>query len=375
LLFSLPIIATSFLTGCTNSPKDHPEQMKAIIKIADSWPEFSVKRMQTLDSGFYLIEDPSIDDKNQFYSNKIPFYGRTNDYIKANNYADSIIILTEKRIDEPKYAQAYAEALVSKGDISLSRKRYDESFAYFTKAREIMITKAPNDCHFTVNMSRLGDIHFKQGKYRSASFYYKSAIQEVSCFDDEFLRVAYQQLYLDNIGMCYSKLFMWDSAMYFYNSALTYINENEARFPLKQDYMKTAKAVVQGNQAGVYAAYNNFTGAEPLYLQSIALTNTYDNDFAQTLRLELASLYLSKHLYQKAKSILTAVDSSLRGHPSDEILLKYYHSMADYHNTLSDRTSANNFTRKYFVLKDSLQLRHEKFASLDAGSNMEDLYQ
>ena len=375
-LFSLLFaIISRLITGCGIAPKDHPEQMEAILKFVESWPEASVRRMQSLDSGFYRIKEPSIADKSRFYNVKVQFYGRSKDYIKANKYVDSIIILTEERIDEPKYAKFYTNALVSKGDINLSLKRYDESLAYFTKAREIMSKKAPNDCGFPSYMYFLGNIHYAQEKYRSAAFYYKSAVQVDSCFNNEFIRFLNHQLYLDNIGMCYSKLSMWDSAMYFYNSTLKYISENESRFPVKQDYMKTAKAVVQGNQAGVYAAYNNFTTAEPLYLQSIALINTYDNDFAQTLRLELVSLYLSNRLYQKAKNILTAVDSSLRILPSENILLKYYHSMADYHNALSDKTSASNFMRRYSVLKDSLQLRDQKFASLDARSNMEALYQ
>ena len=91
--------------------------------------------------------------------------------------------------------------------------------------------------------------------------------------------------------------------------------------------------------------------------------------------MELASLYLSNHLFEKAKNILTTVDSSLRILPSENILLKYYHTLAEYHSALSDKTSANNFMRRYFVLKDSLQLRDQKFASLDARSNMEALYQ
>jgi tetratricopeptide (TPR) repeat protein len=117
-----------------------------------------------------------------------------------------------------------------KGDIYLSLKRYDESFACFTKAREIRVQKRPVVAFFRAISIALGIFSMHRKKYRSASFYYQSAVQEVSLFlKDEFLRFVYHQLYLDNTGMCYSKLFMWDSAMYFYSSALTYI-KNEPGF-------------------------------------------------------------------------------------------------------------------------------------------------
>ena len=349
--------------------------MDAIFKAVEAMPEGSEKRTYALDSAFYLVKDPSIDDKIRFYNSKATSYSGAKDYKKAVKYIDSIIALTEKRIDNTKYALAYAASLASKGDLYLLLKKYDESFLYYTKAREIINTKTPDSCLSPGFMYRIGNILYAQEKYRYAAAYYKSANQEDTCFADDFLRFSYHQLYLDNIGMCYSKVNMWDSAMYFYNSTLKYISENENRFPLRHDYIRIAKAVVQGNQAGVYAAHNNFAVAEPLYLQSIAVINTYDNDFAQTLRLELASLYISNHLYPKAEKILTVVDSSLHGVPSEKILLKYYGTRISYYDTLGDKTSAGNYMRKYISLKDSLRLRDEQFASVDAQSNMESMYQ
>ena len=375
-LFSLFIVfIASFFAGCTVSQKDHPEQTKAIFKIVNTLPEGNKKRMHSLDSAFYLIKDASIADKLFFYGFKVTFYNTTKDYKKGISYADSIMILTEKRVDNSKYALAYATALSSKGDMYLALKKYDESFLYYTKSRAVAYEKTHNSCHSPGYMYRLGNILYAQEKYRSAAAYYKSADKEDTCFANEFLRFAYHQLYLDNIGMCYSKISIWDSAMYFYDSALKYIIENGDRFPEKHDYIKTAKAVVQGNQAGVYAAHNNFAAAEPLYLQSIDATNTYDNDFTQTLRLELASLYISNQRYQRAEKILAAVDSSLQSLASEKVFLKYYRTLAGYYNTLGDKTGANNYMEKYISLKDSLQLRDEQFAAVDAGSDIESMYQ
>ena len=59
------------MTGCGITPKDHPEQMEAILKFVESWPEASVRRMQSLDSGFYLIKEPSIADKSRVYNVKV----------------------------------------------------------------------------------------------------------------------------------------------------------------------------------------------------------------------------------------------------------------------------------------------------------------
>ncbi len=349
--------------------------MDAIFKIVEALPEGSEKGTHALDSAFYLIKDPGVFDRIRFYTSKATFYSGAKDYKKAINYMDSSIALTEKRIDNPKYALAYAASLAEKGDLYLLLKKYDESFLYYTKAREIISTKAPDSCQSPGFAFRLGNIFYAQEKYRSAAAYYKSANQEDTCFADDFLRFVYHQLYLDNIGMCYSKVNMLDSAVYFYDSTLKYIKENENRFPLRHDYIRIAKAIVEGNQAGVYAAHNNFAAAEPLYLQSIAVINIYDNDFVQNLRLELVSLYVSNHLYPAAEKILTAVDSSLHGVPSEKILLKYYGTRISYYDTLGDKTSAGNYMRKYIRLKDSIQLRNEQFASVDAQSNMESMYQ
>ena len=113
--------------------------MEAIFKIVESWPEASVRRMQSLDSGFYFIKEPSIADKNRFYNVKVQFYGRSKDYIKANKYADSIIILTEERIDEPKYAKFYNIRPVAQGEVHGKRCGFSKNLG--PTAREQYLKK------------------------------------------------------------------------------------------------------------------------------------------------------------------------------------------------------------------------------------------
>lgn len=364
--------------SCNTSPKDHPEQMAAIFKIVNALPDDNTRQIYALDSAFSFIKNPGPEDRLDVYAFKCSFYQRQHDFANAFKYADSMLDLTENKINQTKYAKWYASALASKGDIYMALKNYDESFICYTKSRVIAESVSTDTCGTRKNYTqRLADLMYKQKKFDVAAACFKRAIQEINCstVTNEFLTFVYTQANYDNVGLCYSRLNEWDSAAFYFNTALKYIVEQEPKFPARKDYIQTAKAVVWGNLAGYYVQKNDVVQAESLYVKSIAVFGNRNDKFAQNLQIELADLLTSQRRFAEASHLLQLVNDSLQTLPDENNRLKYYRTVAGYHLKLGETTSSAEYLKKYIAYKDSVDEANERFTSIDIGTDMEKRYQ
>ncbi|MFT3749995.1 MAG: histidine kinase [Agriterribacter sp.] len=376
--YALVVLLLAVLnTFCNQGNKLPGQQVKVLLAQVNILPENSRQQMDFLDSAFHRIKYPGAEDWLEFYGFKCAFYQRQRNFEEAFTYADSMLDLTVNKISEPKFAQWYASALASKGDIYLALKNYDESLVYYTKSRVIAEDAATDSCSIHSYTQRLADLMYKQKNFESAAEYFKTAIKEINCsaVTNAFLTFVYSQANLDNVGLCYAKLHQWDSAVHYFNAAMEYILKQEPKFPTRQQYIQTAKAVVWGNLAGYYAQKNNHAEAESLYIKSLAVFEKRNDNFAQNLKLELADMLTFAGRLGEAGKWLEQVKDSMGTLPDDNNILKYYSVKADYHLKMGEATEAVKQLRQYIDFKDSLDEANKRFTSVNISADMEKRYQ
>lgn len=362
--------------SCNQRNNKQPQQVKALLSVINALPDDSREQLHFIDSAFRHIREPDVEDWLEFYGFKCAFYQRQRHFEEALTYADSMLDLTVNKIREPKFAQWYASALASKGDIYLALKNYDESLVYYTKSRVIAEDAATDSCSIHSYTQRLANLMYKQKNFESAAEYFKTTIKEINCsaVTNEFLTFVYSQANLDNVGLCYAKLHQWDSAVHYFNAAMEYILKQEPKFPTRQPYIQTAKAVVWGNLAGYYAQKNNRAEAESLYIKSLAVFERRNDNFAQNLQLELADMLTFAGRYAEAGKWLDKVRDSLSTLPDENNHLKYYQVRADYHLKLGETGEAVAQLKKYISFKDSVDEANKKFTSVNISADMEKRY-
>ncbi|MBX3257913.1 MAG: tetratricopeptide repeat protein [Chitinophagaceae bacterium] len=363
--------------SCNQVDKAPGQQVKALLAQVNTLPENSREQMDFLDSAFHHIKYPGTEDWLEFYGFKCAFYQRQRNFEEAFKYADSMLDLTANKINQVKFAKWYASTLASKGDIYLAVQNYDESFVCYTRSRVIAEKTFTDSCSTHSYTQRLASLMYKQKDFNAAAEYFKLAIKEINCSSvtNEFLTFVYSQANLDNVGLCYAKLHQWDSAVHYFNAAMEYILKQEPKFPTRQQYIQTAKAVVWGNLAGYYAQKNNRTEAESLYIKSLAVFERRNDNFAQNLQLELADMLTFTGRLDEAGKWLDKVRDSLGTLPDANNHLKYYQVRADHHLKLSETGEAVAQLKKYISFKDSVDEANKKFTSVNISADMEKRYQ
>lgn len=297
------------------------------------------------------------------------FYTIRRNYEKALLYSDSALDAVKTLKDEAAYPYWYSVALSNKADDLHALKRYDEAFSYYFLAREA-IFKTHDTCLYTSYSARLGLVAYQHEHYREAAAYFKQAFDEQnhcrqgdSSFSGHVI-FAHQQANLDNIGLCYSKLGISDSAIFYFDSALSYINHNykhafryqgEKKI-LDTDFIATAKAVIYGNLAKDLMDMGNDSAAERLLKESIRINSIPGHaidDVPYSLT-KLADLYLRTQRAPLVAPLLAQIGSGLDTIPNAEIAKRWYLLQSKYQEKEGDLLLANQYLHKYMAMKDSM---------------------
>lgn len=309
------------------------------------------------------------------------FYTYKRDYVKSLLYADSALLLLSDHKNEEGYKLWYPQALSLKADDLHALKRYSEAFTYYYLAREAIYLSG-NTCLYTDYSSKLGMVSYRHKHYKEAITYFKQAIeQEQGCNKEkdiynESLQFAHHQSNLDNIGICYSKLGIYDSAVFYYDSALSYINLNAGKaFKYDKnnnkisdtDFVASTKGVVFGNLGTVYQSMGIDSVAETLLKQSIAINSKpyraiEDVPYSQS---KLADLYIAQTRCKEAGEILKDLKQLLDTVPNAEILQKWYSMQAELASKEKNYEAANNYLAVFITIKDSLNAIERERLAID----------
>ncbi|RYY24944.1 MAG: hypothetical protein EOO04_12390 [Chitinophagaceae bacterium] len=296
-------------------------------------------------------------------------------------YTDSMLEVLNKLKSDPAYYFWYSTALAYKGDDLRALGKFGESFGFYFLAREA-IQQTGDSCLYRNYSATLGLVAYQQLNYVDAAEYFKQAFRHPAYCDDKgngntaHMQYTTQQSYLDNIGLCYSRLNMSDSALYYFDSALNYIDHNAQRaFTYDKEYnriidtvfIEKARGVIYGNKAVDVIKKGRYAEAEFLLKESIRLNSLpahalEDVPYSQA---KLAGLQLRQKRKEEAAGVLKALKAGLDSFPNTEVLKRWHNLQADYHHQSGNYAIANMHLNRYVAMKDSMDAKAEGLTSSD----------
>ncbi|MGM9512383.1 tetratricopeptide repeat-containing sensor histidine kinase [Larkinella sp. GY13] len=325
-----------------------------------------------LDSAYARFPDAGVMDYYRKYDFLRDNYFDENfkpDYEKVQSYIDSMFWVLEPGILREKYKKNYARIYLLRGGLLYHQRRYEEAYSQFFQGK-ILMESTFDSCQSSQYTSRIAGMNYQEKNYTKAATYYKQAFREVmTCsnegnFDDLF---ASRQGYLSNIGLCYSKLELPDSALHYYDQALRFIGQNEHKFPNQKDFMAMARAVIYGNQATIYLQQGDLPQAETLLKESIRInrqTGYYNRD-AQLSQAKLCEVYLTNNRLEMARKELLSLKISLDTLQHPDALLRWHHLQSQYFEKVHQISQAHYHLKNYHALRDYSDQEKAVFKGMD----------
>ena len=352
-----------FASSCNNfqdkrsasAAKDYQAVLNRVSRLFDT--NHAEEGLQLLKDAAILLPEATVAQKEStylFYYNY--YYQVKRDNKKAMLYIDSMQaeLNTEQKIRENQ--SVYGRTFFLRGDLLFEENRLSE--AYYNYYRGKQITSATlDDCSKSEYTYRMGMSMYRQQDYKRAATYFKKTCKEINACSLTFGSFYRRQELLNNTGLSYGKLHMNDSAVFYYNKALAYINTNRKKYSNVERQFNLATAVVQGNLADMYVQQGRYNIAAGLYRQSIAVNAKPDYDFgdAELTEVKLAKLYVLQNKPDSLLAILNSLQAHLKLVPNlsatasmKNLLTTYYTAQGNYKLALSNYKS-------YCLLKDSLE--------------------
>ncbi len=374
-IFFVPLI----FFACSNRHKDddHPEYFAPVFKKVDT-AQYGKKEevLAYLDSVFYAFPNPGPGDIFSYDSIKcdqISF--AKHDYFKAMSYADSMLALSEGRMNDDVMAKRYSWALYAKGDCFRHLKRYDEALRYYVSAQQIVMNYVKDKCNIAKYDGNIALLMYAQQKYQLAASYFLKQHNDFrnSCQQGEYRNVMDLEASLNNAALSYLKAGMLDSAWYFQSEAIDIIEKNQSGFPDKYSNSMYAKAVIYGDQAEVLSRKGKFAEAENLYKKSIEGSIAADLPYAQSTQARLAELYLKQGNKQLLNETLLKLKRSLDTLNDESERMKWLNLKTKYFVLDNQIDSAFVYQKRFDDLKDSVDIKDKKFSNEDVGKTFENL--
>ncbi|PQJ11077.1 hypothetical protein CJD36_014000 [Flavipsychrobacter stenotrophus] len=287
-------------------------------------------------------------------------------YEKSIDLADSMLGILERN-GLNKNPKMYMEIYNLKADALMAKGLYSEAYDYYYKAKVLAQTNA-DSCSFTIYNHSLGIVLYRQQKYLEAAQYFKQSFNQALYCNPDFSNFYLKQELLDDIGLCYGKLNMTDSAVLYYSKALKFIRENIDKFPGKPaKAFESAEAVVWGNMADVYIAAGRYDSAKTLLSNSIKvnLQKDYTNSDAELSQIKLANIYLETKQLPELKILLEDIRAELDTIPSRVVEIKWNWVASKYYEQRGDSVKAYKHLVDYINKNDSFIERNKALMSSD----------
>lgn len=279
-------------------------------------------------------------------------YSRINKYEKALEILNQCI--EETNLNE-KYQSYYVNAVLLKGDIYFSLGNNQVAYKYLYEGRRAS-EKISSYCELAKYDYRLGIILFKQEKYAESIMFFKQSFEKYNSCIADFNNLYIKQEIVSNIGLCFYKIGIYDSSIYYYNRAADIVENTNTTNSSQEKFMKMAKGVISGNTGKAYIAKKKYEEAIPLLEKNIQINTSANLDFndALTSVYALAKIYLDKNddaNFIKTISIADKYEDSLN---SEFELHKIYQLKSEFYKNNGQYKLAYDFQDKSLRLKDSI---------------------
>jgi signal transduction histidine kinase len=300
----------------------------------------------------------NIQDEMNFYSyccNVTLVHYRN--YQSALDILDTAEAILDASSDFREKQQRHIEILNSKADIYSTIGQQTIAYHYYYRCKKLA-SQTSDSCALSRYSYSLAMLLYQQKDYKEAAQLFKQSIIESRLCSDEFAFFYRRQEVLDNIGLCYSKIKMYDSALHYYRTSVKYVDERRGKYPTKKSNIcDAAQAVAWGNMADIYIAKGIYDTAEQLLLKSIAINLQPDNTFgdAQLCQLKLGNMYYATKQLSKLLALLNTIEGGLLQFPNDLVEQDYFRLAWLYHEAVGDKAKGYSYLKSYTSKRDTLQ--------------------
>ena len=311
--------------------------------------------MRYLDSSMSRISNPSLDDRFRTYGFHYVYSKKAQHNNKqALLFADSMLVLANHSATQKQYVDNYVEANLAIGDVYFSMQQFDEAYKHYFEAFRVGKNNLNNGALSDYSY-RMGMILYKIGHYKLAASYFKESYRLSAATQDRFADFYRLQEVLDNIALSYKHNNEPDSAIFYFDKTLTYINQNAPKFMNRPNMIDMAKGVVYGNKAEVLIAQGDDDEAIDLLQKSIAinLQKGNDNSDAELAEIKLAQLYFDHKEPEKLSAILTIMRPQLDSVKNENAEADWNRLMSKYFQNKKDFKKALAYLQAYNLLNDS----------------------
>lgn len=324
---------------------------------------------------FKTIQPLSTDDKIHYLSYSNIYYSRRQIFDRCIEIADSMLAVLEAAPDHPDAPGWKIAAYNNKADALFARGEYTNAYQYYNLA-QLLANENKDSCSLRTFTYSLAMTLYKQQRYEQAAQRFKQSYRLASYCKEDFNVFYFKQEQLDNIGLCYNALNKYDSAMIYYQMALTYLDTMTGRFEKKSTSVyESPKAIVMGNMAEVYMHLGQTDSAIALYNHSIAinLQKGYTNSDARIDQTKLAGLYMKLGNLKSAKETLDLIAAERDSIPDENTDIKWHKLMWQYLELKGDSLAASRYMREYITAYEANQTANRSLMETDLDMRVRNL--
>ena len=300
------------------------------------------------------------------------YYYDNGKYDTALLYADSTLFVFFSKKNINSYPDEYAHALLEKGHVFAAQEKYDSAYDYYLKAKLFVaangkINSGQNEYSYHIAMAL-----FRQLKYKQAVGYFEKAYEEAGACPPERRPLYRMQELLSNIALCFCYFDRNDSAIYYYDSCLSFINMNGDKFGSVK-MVESAQSIVYAGKAVAVANVGSADSAAALLKKSIAINIKpgYENNKAQMAKVRLGMLYMALNRFDETKSVLSDLRVSLDTLPNVFAERHWRDMMREYYEKTGQPEKALIYYRKFIEFRDSMTAANRKFSEIDIEHEIE----
>jgi two-component system sensor histidine kinase VicK len=327
-----------------------------------------------VDSAFHSLSNPTVYNYLGYYNTQAYVNAVRGDHHAQMRYIDSAIELVEQQKLDQQMSMELANLKMARADAHFNLKNYKAVFDDYFEAMQVAKTYSDN-CGTMNVIYNIAMILYKQQQFLSSARYFQEAMAYSNiCDQNPAYRNNKEQEILDNIGLCFTKLKKYDSAMYYYQAALDIVMKN--RYGLAVDSnnsigrQKAAAAVITGNMAKIYVGTNKPDSAIAVYKRAIAYNNGADIHDMQLCMIQLSDVYLSQKQYGNMKQTLDQLRNSLNKSPGKDLEMDYDRLMYAYHQYDNNAVKALYYLGNYIQKRDSTAEQQKHLLQSDIGQEL-----
>lgn len=362
LCLSLIFAFVSLLISCTKkeakSDDGYSDGFKTIFNNVTHFYDIKEPEKGTryLDSAFNKLNSPNVNDRFRYYAFHFAYSKKAEHNIKHELlYADSMLSVAQKSVNEKTYVSNFAEANFAKGDGYFDANQYNDAYRCFYQGYFLGKNHLDNSvlAEYTY---RMGMIMFRQSHFERATEYFKVSYKQSLAYHDDFRAFYQRQELLNDIGESYQHSGKADSATLYFNKTLAYIDKNEGRFKNMANMLQVARAVTYGDLGIISYNKKDYIAAANQFKKSIAinLKKFNDNYNAELVEISLGQLYLETNQYEAFVNLMHALRSQLGSVKNIEAETDWNRLMSNYYVQKTDFARSLAYFKNYTALKDSL---------------------